>query len=155
MPNLRELKFQATCSEPTWNQWPEADTNIITGLAEFLATFPTEHKLKRIDVFFDCFMDLKNLDMSQWPVNIRNHLSSGNWAAFDSMIVRIASAAEHLLELCIMMKYFIERDQDVFVDKFELEDWGVTYLPCTSESPKVVMEEIMQYDEVMQYYYHW
>jgi len=151
MPNLRELKFKAICSEPTWNQWPyhKAATNIITGLAEFLATFPTEHKLKRIDIFFDCFMDLKNLDMSSWPVNIRDHLSSGNWAAFDSMIVRIASAAEHLLELCIMMKYFIEQDEDNSVDKRTLEDWGVTYLPCTSESPKVVIEVITQYDEIM------
>jgi hypothetical protein len=144
MPNLRELKFQAIYSEPTWNKEPyhKAAPNIITGLADFLATFPTEHNLKRIDIFFDCF-----IDMFQWPVNIRDHLSFGNWDALDSMIVRIARAAEHLLELCITMKYFIERDQDVYVDEFTLEDWGVKYLSCTSESPKVVMEVITQYDE--------
>jgi hypothetical protein len=128
---------------------------MITGLAEFLATFPTEHKLKRIDIFFDCYMDLRNFEMSQWTPEIKVHLRTGNWAAFDSMIVRIASAAEHLLELCIMMKYFIQLDQGIPVeearanDKGTLEDWGVTYLPCTSESPKVVMEVITQYDEVI------
>ena len=155
MPNLRELKFQAECWEPTWDreEWPyhQAAANMITGLAKFLATFPTEHKLKRIDILFDCQMDLRGPDMSIWPTNIRDHLRTGNWAALDSMIVRIASAAEHLLELCIMMEYFIELDQDTYTeysranDKAALEDWGVTYLPCTSGSPKVVMEVITQY----------
>ena len=91
------------------------------------------------------------MSLSQWMPEIKVHLRTGNWAALDSMIVSIASAAEHLLELCIMVKYFIELDHRINIeevranDEGTLEGWGVTYLPCTSESPKVVMEVITEY----------
>ena len=155
MPNLHELKFQVVCHELSWDQLPEAATNMITGLAEFLATFPTEHKLQRIDIFFNCEIDLTKFEKSQRPRSVKAHLRTGNWAALDSMIVRIANAAEHLLELHIKMGYFIGFDQNTDFEEAQhpgpvMKDWGVTYLPCLSKSPKVVMAVRMLYHD----YYH-
>ena len=98
--------------------------------------------------------------MSQWrALEIEAHLRTGNWAALDSMIMRIASAAEHPLELCITVEYFIELDHNIgdveaarVADKATLENWGVLYLPCTSKSPKIVMEVITEYSD---HYYNW
>ena len=158
MPNLRELKFQAMPSPHSW--WPnddETETDMITSLAEFLATFPTEHKLKRIGIFFDCCMDLRDDEIpDQRPQDVEAHLRTGNWAAFDLTIVRMASAIKHPLELSIMIEYFVEQDRKMTLaavekartkDKGTLEDWGVKYLPRTSESPNVVLEVIKMYDD--------
>ena len=132
---------------------------MITGLAEFLATFSTEHKVKKIYVFFDCYMDVRAND--QRPQDVEAHLKTGNWAAFDSAIVRIASAAKHPLELSIIIEYFVERDQSMTLaavekvrekDKGTLEGWGVKYLPRASESPNVVMEVFTQYDDSWEFF---
>ena len=161
IPNLSELEFQAICFSKTW--WPhddETETDMVTGLAEFLATFSTEHKVKKIDVLFDCYMDVRDkIIPNQRPQDIEAHLRTGNWGAFDSAIVRIASAAKHLLELSIVIEYFVGRDESMTLaavekarekDKGTLEGWGEKFLPRASGSPNVVMKVFTQYGDSCQ-----
>ena len=169
MPNLRELKFQAICFADTFgsddHHDDETEMDMITGLSKFLATFPAEHKLKRMFIFFDCSTHIQDIDhpdiADQVPGDIELHLRTGNWAAFDSAIVRIASSAIDLpLELTIIIEYYLHLDQDKpemvvdaplerarTKDQVTLEEWAAKFLPRTNKSPHVVMEVTTQYSD--------
>jgi len=137
---------------------------MITALSEFLATFPAKHKL--MNIFFNCSIDLHDIDhyygvADQMPGDIELHLRTGNWAGFDSAIVKIASSAiDRPLELTIMIEYFLDLGQNkpetvmdallekaLTKDQGTLEEWGANYLPRTNESPHVVMEVTTQYGD--------
>ena len=149
------------CSSNSW--WPdddETETNIISGLAEFLSTFSAEHNPKSIFIFFNYSIALDDdFDISdQRPRDVEAHLRTRNWVAFDSTIVKMTSVIKHPLELRITVQYFINWDENMTTthavlekartkDKVALEDWGAKYLSRASESPNVVMEVSAEYSD--------
>ncbi|KIM43808.1 hypothetical protein M413DRAFT_443694 [Hebeloma cylindrosporum] len=63
MPNLREFVFEAPCAEDTFRPDETAmGRDMITGLSDMFATFPADHKLKRVYIFFDFSMMADDFD---------------------------------------------------------------------------------------------
>lgn len=92
LPNLRKLEFQAICFSPPGGTFAFDETDMITGLAQFLDTFPVEHKLERIFILFDC--SICNGEDEDTRQDVESHLKTGNWAALDAVFVRIASTGQ-------------------------------------------------------------
>ncbi|KIM43790.1 hypothetical protein M413DRAFT_443688 [Hebeloma cylindrosporum] len=171
MPNLRELVFEAPCAKDTLMPDETAvGRDMITGLSDMFATFPADHKLKRVYIFFDFSMmahDFDDEDDNNDATNDNNDNNDNNDAINeddDNNNNENHDDNVHNDEIHdhgpgpfeIMIEYHIEWEQEtVFAsvekarlkDEGALKDWAAKYLPRTSGSPNVVLEVWTQYSD--------